>query len=548
MPSAALSFKENGLAGVLKARSLKVPIYQRSYSWTDMQVEQFWTDLAEWRGTGRPYFLGTLVMAVDTSKEYRIIDGQQRLATCSLLLASIRDAYKSRGDNDGAKSVDGEFVRAYDRRQKIFSPKLALNTDDGPFYAQLLEDRDTPPSKSSHRLLGAAYAFLRKSVESEVKENGLSILADWVDFLSSEVMVVVVDVDDEADAYLIFETLNDRGLDLSVADLLKNFLFGKADRRLDEARDAWVRTQGILEAASTRDVFVEFLVDYWGSRFGHTRRRDLYRGIRNRTKTSEQAVALALGLEHEASHYAAILNGEHSFWADYDPRIAGYLDSLHILGVKQMRPLMLAVLEHLDKKQVERFFRLAVSWTVRRLAAGLRGGTQEKLFCDVAMEVRSGQLKKVTAILARLGSDVPSNKRFESDFANLEVTKAVVARYYLRVLEEQVAKEVLPDANARSVNLEHVLPMNWAADDWGSFSQDGDTDLFVDRLGNLVLLGKRENKTMGRAGFLSKRETFSKSAIVLTQEVGGLDTWNKQQVEDRQSRLAELATRAWPRS
>jgi uncharacterized protein DUF262/uncharacterized protein DUF1524 len=548
MPSKALSFKENGLAGVLKARSLKVPIYQRSYSWTDVQVEQFWTDLAECRGSGQPYFLGTLVMATEASREYRIIDGQQRLATCSLLLASIRDAYKSNGDGDGAKSVDGEFVRAYDRRQKVFSPKLALNTDDGQFYAQLLGDRDTPPSKNSHRLLGAAYAFLRESVESEVKENGIAILADWLDFLSSEVMVVVVDVDDEADAYLIFETLNDRGLDLSVADLLKNFLFGKAGSRLDEARDAWVRTQGILEAASTRDVFVEFLVDYWGSRFGHTRRRDLYRDIRNRTKTSDEAVALASELENAASHYSAILNGDHSFWEGYDRQIPGYLDSLHILGVKQMRPLMLAVLENLDTKQVERFFRLSVAWTVRRLAAGLRGGTQEKLFCDVAMEVRSGQLKKVTAILTRLGSDVPSDSKFESDFAKLEVTKAAVARYYLQVLEEQVTKEVLPDTNPRSVNLEHILPVNWATGDWKSFSKDKDSDLFVNRLGNLALLSKRENKTVGRAGFRSKRETLSKSAIVLTQEVGKQDTWTKQQVEDRQSRLAKLAPRAWPRS
>jgi hypothetical protein len=213
-----------------------------------------------------------------------------------------------------------------------------------------------------------------------------------------------------------------------------------------------------------------------------------------------------------------------------------------------MRPLMLAVLEKFDKKQVERFFRLAVAWTVRRLAAGFRGGTQEKLFCDVAMEVRSGQLKNVTAILARLGSDVPSNSKFESDFAKLEVTKAAVARYYLRVLEQQVTKEVLPDTNARSVNLEHVLPVNWGAGDWKSFSQDGDTDLFVDRLGNLALLGKHENKSKGAAGFSSKRETLSGSAIVLTKEVGVLGTWTKEQVNTRQSRLAKLATKAWLRS
>lgn len=548
MPYSALSFKQDGLAGVLKARSLKVPIYQRSYSWTDVQVHQFWFDLAEWRGTGQPYFLGTLVMSTESPKEYRIIDGQQRLATCSLLLASIRDAYEFHGDSDGAKSVDNEFVRAYERHQGTFSPKLALNADDAPFYTLLLEDRDTPPSKSSHRLLSAAYKFLRGSVEHEVEERGITVLAEWVDFLSSEVLVVVVDVDDEADAYLIFETLNDRGLDLSVADLLKNFLFGKAGRRLDEARDAWVRTQGILEAASTRDVFVEFLVDYWGSRFGHTRRRDLYRDIRSRTKTSEEAIALASGLEHAATHYSAILNGDHSFWGDYDQQIGGYLESLHILGVKQMRPLMLAVLEEFDKKQVERFFRLAVAWTVRRLAASLRGGTQEKLFCEVAMEVRSGQLKNVKAVLARLGSNVPPDSKFESDFAKLEVTKAAAARYYLRVLEQQVAKEVLPDADARSVNLEHVLPVNWSAGDWNSFSQDGDTDLFVDRLGNLALLDKHENKSKGAAGFDSKRKTLAGSAIVLTKEVGMVRSWTKEQVKIRQSRLAKLAIEAWPRS
>ncbi len=249
-----LNFSNSGLANVLKSWTLRVPTYQRAYSWTLTNVEQFWDDLAEARSGSRNYFLGTLVMSKQDQDSgfSEVIDGQQRLATCCLLLAAIEVAYREQGDKKGADSIRSDFISSYNRVDTADLFRLTLSNEDHNYYKDLICQKQPETMRESHRLLEQAYKLLLGRVMGDVEEHGPKVLSEWADFLERQAEVVVVEVSEEADAFLIFETLNDRGLDLSVADLLKNYLFGRSDKHIDPVRDSWMRMQGQFESTETR--------------------------------------------------------------------------------------------------------------------------------------------------------------------------------------------------------------------------------------------------------------------------------------------------------
>lgn len=144
-----LRYEASGIAALLRTRSLAVPFYQRSYSWrtlegtdgrvgsTDdkLQVVDYWNDLINSFQQRVSYFLGTVVVAHEAAEDRQlVIDGQQRLATTSLLLAAIRDQFFERGQDQYGKSAQQDYLGKFDRIAGCDLPKLILNTDDHDFY------------------------------------------------------------------------------------------------------------------------------------------------------------------------------------------------------------------------------------------------------------------------------------------------------------------------------------------------------------------------------------------------------------------------------
>src|SRR3954452_6140860 len=163
-----LQYQATGIAGLLRTELLSVPFYQRSYSWhiaapkppsrdviddTDKsQVDEYWEDLIAGFANQRSYFLGTVVLANDGDSPGRkvVIDGQQRLATTSLLIAAIRDELERRGAVDYANSTQSEFIGAFDRRVGSLQPRLILNSDDRDYYNRAILDRDKSAMPTNH--------------------------------------------------------------------------------------------------------------------------------------------------------------------------------------------------------------------------------------------------------------------------------------------------------------------------------------------------------------------------------------------------------------
>jgi uncharacterized protein with ParB-like and HNH nuclease domain len=563
MAGIRLEFDLAGIGSVLANRRLSVPIYQRPYAWGSEdpkerdQVTEFWSDLgATFNEPALEYFLGTIVLSGEGSQDrVTIIDGQQRLATTAILLAAIRDEFRTRGDAKRGNIVNDTYLAKADLRTASQVPQLTLNADDDSFFRAFVLDgrHEFPPTTGSHELLKRAYEVLRDDVKTTADDAAgtwAERLYAWVEYLKIRVRVGLVEVPTEADAFLIFETLNDRGADLTIADLLKNYLFRRAEDRLDVVRNAWVTALANLDiSAAGSQLFTDFLRHYWSSKYGATRERELYARIKEKISTSSNAVDFAEELQVASRLYAAIIHGDHEFWSEHSTAVKTNVGVLGTLNLEQNRPLLLAVMQHFAPQELAATLRRLVSWSVRSLVVGgIGGGTTERIYCEAAMKVRTGAAKSAPEVAKALARIMHRDDEFRDSFSRLSVTRGSLARYMLAAMERtELGKsepELVPNEDESVVNLEHVLPRNPTATDWPPFDDD-QRRAYLHRVGNMALLSKGPNGRIGNKPFAFKKPILAQSQLRLTQAAGAEPDWTPAIIDARQKKLADLAVRTW---
>ena len=227
-----IAFEQSGLGSVLKYARLVVPPNQREHSWTDREITQLFQDFAKAIADSElGYFLGTIVTIPRPDGTLEVVDGQQRLATTAILLAAIRD-YLSGKEDFLVESINNEFLTGIDRNRRSRVSKLRLNVDDNELFGWIIAHNHNDPNpdetKESHTRLTKAYTEAHKHVRKvvstlDLKDHG-DLLNSWVSFIEHRALVVLLRVPDDANAYKMFETLNDRGLRTSQADLIKKCL------------------------------------------------------------------------------------------------------------------------------------------------------------------------------------------------------------------------------------------------------------------------------------------------------------------------------------
>jgi len=252
-----------------------------------------------------------------------VVDGQQRLATVSILLACIRNALAEVGDLR-ANTLTTTFLATDDFRSAARVARLQLNEEDASFFVQNIVDlapenlkpHGASDYKSNQLLLGARDT-LTKLLQLEIDaagSNWATRLIRWIEFLQNGVRVISLQVESEADAFLIFETLNDRGLGLTIADLLENHLLSSARARIktDGVHAAWMSIVRAFPPADgdddseSDDVITTFIRHYWSSLHGPTRERALYSSLKRRIRSPEQAsdlVATSQTAHRPTQHY-----------------------------------------------------------------------------------------------------------------------------------------------------------------------------------------------------------------------------------------------------
>jgi hypothetical protein len=549
-----------GLGHALADGQWAVPKYQRAYKWEDKQVSEFLYDIENAiQDKQLEYFVGSIVVAQVSPEKSEIVDGQQRLATASILLAGIRDYFiLDKNDKETADIIQDRYLFKKDLKTKESLPKLQLSDTDHEFFLKRIIDapssarKKCKPGRESHKRLLEAQQITRSYILDITRniKNPEDKLFERIAYLADKTRVIWVRVPDHQNAFTIFETLNDRGLDLAIADLLKNFLFHKAQGRITEVQQRWIEMFSMIETAANEETVKDYLRHHWSSNHGLTRERELYKSIKDKITTKNLAFTYAENLRQEARLFAAIRNSSHEFWNTYGTATRQHIYTVNdVLGMERITPLLLAILFSFAKKEVEKALKVIVCSGVRLIIAGGVAGALERRYSDTAVKIRQKSVTTTKQLFTELKDLVPSDAEFEKEFGNARVSKGSLARYYLNVLERQAIgeaePELVPNTNEAEINLEHVLPQNPTDGTWAKFDLDA-RSAFTNRIGNLALMKMSENSEAGVEEYADKKKRYAKSNYTLTKGIAGYSNWTSTEIEARQKQLAILAVAAWP--
>jgi hypothetical protein len=532
---------------------LRVPEYQRDFSWEEQQITEFWNDLQHFDETypasniiGKEYFLGAAVF-VNNQTFHLILDGQQRLATATILLAAIRDKIRDYS-GDGANQIQNTFITFEDHLSNQNLPKLQLNEFDRAFFRdriQTIPAAAVPTTKRSHRLIAKAYQYFADRIREAWEQRGGGLegfkwAARITKILTDHVSLVTVISADEDNAASIFETLNDRGIGLSTADLLRSWLLHRsAPAHREEIIECW---SDVFESGGVGDAAASLIRLSWLSRYGDVKERSLYKIItRHLTSTNTIPVDYCRQLRSDALFYKRVREGDSTDITQRDAWMA-----FATLRAQSGYTVLLAAHRTLSVQAQKRLSLALLALIVRyNIICDKDRAKFESTAFTVARTISDGGDE--ASALALLRALSPSDDEVRNNFLTLSLSRAQtsIAQVILRAMEYQLrATEELIIATPEKVHLEHVYPQKPATGE-----RIANHDELVGRLGNLTLLDKRLNQEASNSPFITKRDDYYRqSEMYLTKELLGEGRWTQAEIETRQRHLCDLALRIWPHS
>lgn len=551
----------NFLELVGNGRIYRVPPYQRDYSWEEEQWEDLWNDILEMRGKPQDrHYMGALVVEGKSDREFLIIDGQQRLATLSLLALAVISKllnHAERGNDpeanrERAAALRSRFVGEKDPASLVESSKLFLNETDDPFYqdylVQLRSPRNPRGLPKSSRLLWECFQYYQKRLEdvAELVAGGTAIAELMSETVARQLVFILITVENEINAYMVFETLNARGLELTTTDLLKNYLFSQVQVPAD--LKALQRRWRTLVATIRQERFPEFLRYHLLCEHPKIRSQRLFKLVREQARSPQEVFVLLDALEARAELFAALSDPNHGYWAELaDAR--PYIRELDIFRVRQMTPLLFTVWERFSKADFVRVLKLVSVISFRySVVSRLNTNALEPAYHQAAKAVLEGIARNPAQVFDRLKPIYVDDAKFEQDFSLLELDtgqRKKLAKYMLARLEHDFSGRPC-DPDTDPATIEHVLPEN-PSEEWGEQFPREHWESSVYRLGNLTLLESSSNRRVGNLSYLDKLPAYAGSAYFLTRHIHQIapEQWSPDHLNKRQRELAGRAARLW---
>lgn len=546
------------LSGLLgNGVTYKVPVFQRDYSWKEDNWTDLWEDIKIVLNTGKDHYMGAVVLQKVGEKEFLVIDGQQRFTTLSLLaLATIKKiqdlinaGIEPENNTERINELRRGFLGQKDPASLHYSSKLFLNENNDPFYQRNLLQIIAPQNErtliDSDKLLWQGFNFFYDKVgELLPKANG----ADLATFLSKSIgdktMFIKIEVEDELSAYTLFETLNYRGVDLTVTDLLKNYLFSlitPADLRI--AKDIWKK----IATGIGIDRFPVFLRHFWISRKPLVRQEQLFKTIRSEIKSNQQVFDLLNTLDSYSELYLALQDPFHIYWQGNRERIKR-IRELKLFGVKQQLPLLMVANEKFTAQEFDRVLKVISILSFRYNVIGSRQANRmEELYNSVSQKIFNGNITTAQGVFGEIKELYISDADFRNDFSTIQLysygRSKKLARYILFELENNFMQGGDRDFELDPATIEHILPEN-AATNWDQEFPRIIQPNYVYRLGNYTLLEDHLNRDCEILPFDQKKPFYARSQYEMTKAINYND-WNPGILDARQNELARKATSIW---
>lgn len=548
--------KDLTIQSILKKGKFIIPDYQREYDWSHIEIDEFLSDIDA--AADDDYFIGSIVVTGEFSgEEFKVIDGQQRLTTITILLAVLRDKLYELSEDTLAVGMN-TFIFNTDSRGQEYT--VLENRMPYPFlqaYVQSTpQDKDlqVTPEKDGERKIKKAYDHLYKFIK-DFSKNEIEQLRDRI----LKLIAVFVTVDTESNAFTIFETLNGRGKDLAAFDLIKNQVFKYYPRvtGINNPEDKWNEIKSRIHNASDK-----FLNNFWASRYKKVAKRKIYKAfeqtILKKTPTNNLAKHIKEFVEHlneDSKIYVEITNPQLSDWSKYSSgsRIYFPLKALQIFKVEIANAFLMALLRNYKAKKIK-FKNLVL--TLRSIekfhfihtAIGSQKGSgldvfyagyAKKLNTATTIAKRHQVLDEfINSLKAKLTIDkdlFSANFSKKLTFSKTHTKNRPLVKYVLDVFEKVDSKssKILLDDS-----IEHIYPET-PEEGWTELEEP--SNAFV--IGNLVLLDKDLNSKIGSKIYEDKKILISSnSTLVHTKNVFDSHTeWDQSTILARTADLADKA-------
>jgi len=537
----------------------RVPPFQRDYSWNEENWEDLWQDILVLHiNPDSSHYMGALVLQSSSTsdKEFTIIDGQQRLATLSIIAIAVIDKIQKLVEREEQKEANQErqeiLKRTYlsdrDPRSLRYSSKLLLNENNNDFYQSNLINLRKPLNirslSKSNQLLWQAFQYFSNHLEElqGAVQSGEKLAEFLTDTVAQRLLFIQIDVEDELNAYTVFETLNARGIELSSTDLLKNYLFSlfQGPDDLQEAQRQWRRIVNTVQM----EKFPEFLRYYLSLKQTRVRRERLFKVVRESVKNGQQAFELLDQLENYGSLFIALSNSNDEFWRDASEN-RPYIRELELFRVKQAYPTLFAAYERFSPENFTRLLKLVCVLSFRyTVVSSLNPNELETLYNKVAIAIIKGEITNPKQVFDNLRSIYVSDEKFLQDFSLLSIStkgqKKKLVRYILFKLEADASNI---EVNEDSFSIEHILPES-PSSEWRQSFNDAQIEEMVYRIGNLTPLEPHLNRQVGNELYSIKRTVYQQSVYTLTKNVLA-EEWNPNTLATRQKHMAQRAVHIW---
>lgn len=421
----------NYLEQIGNGKRYRVPPYQRDYSWSEEQWDDLWNDIVELHTKPDSYhYMGALVVQEESDRDLLIIDGQQRMATLSifaLAVIALLDDLAGKGieperNRERMRELRNRFIGERDPASLIESSRLTLNENDNPFYQDYLVQLRKPQHPRglswSNRLLWECFRFFKDRLGQLFahSRDGAAITRLLSETVARRLLFILITVADDLNAYTIFETLNARGLELTVTDLLKNYLFSRVHvaSDLQALQRRWQR----LIATVTPERFPEFLRYHLLCEVPQVRSQRLFKLVRERVQTPQQVFTLLEALEARAELFAALSDPAHGYWNDLT-EARQYIRELNLFRVKQMTPVLFAAWEHLTPDNVVRVLRMISIISFRyTVVSALNPNELESIYHEAARAIIEQRVTTPAELFAILKPNLCSRPKVHKRFCH----------------------------------------------------------------------------------------------------------------------------------
>ena len=545
-------------------KSYSVPPYQRDYSWKQEHWEDLWEDLLTIEASREDHYMGAIVLESGERKQFRVIDGQQRMATLSILILACVDylyglaaeGVDADANKERAALLESSYLGAKDPTSLRITPKLKLNANDDDFFQLNLAQRKPPQGgvrnlRDSEKLLWDCFQFFKGKMQEKFsrRKQGEEVAGFVSEIVTERLVFISVRVQDQLSAYTVFETLNARGLELTETDLLKNYLLSLADRlsksQMDPVLRQWARITARIGIAS----FPEFLRHHLNSHREYVRQKQLFKTIKRDVTTLDHVFALLDRLEKDAAWFEALNDYASQFWLDYHSA-KEHVRVLNLFNVSQYTPLVLAAKDVFTAPQdLVEILRYCAVLSVRFNGVGRRSThILEEIYNRAALDVRGGTASTLRSLRQLLRPIYIPDDEFEADFSALRLrnrsTSGKCLRYILAKIERQLSGADIAD-EGMTATIEHILPENLGEAGWEHFHAEAH-DRSYERVGNYSLLERNLNgQQAGNAAFAQKQTVYAQSQYRTSKDLGQVTDWTEETIAKRQADMAKVAKTVW---